>query len=210
MPLSIDNCVSSSLSLCLSLCVCRQIYQFVVHMFLHIYHWNTSWYKIKCNWLIHPLLLHSMILLKTQMFSYIGLVELLGWVNKGMLWSSYYQRCCHKYHVVVPFDNLHKILQIYIFNGKLIYVNVQEESYVEFLRIRGVPLQERTCSDNAPDVVPEVCSRPLLSWFLVLSCFMDAIGGWGSFPLLWLSMDSNNSFQICELLNIVLVESTWK
>ncbi|KAL3732414.1 hypothetical protein ACJRO7_029133 [Eucalyptus globulus] len=31
---------------------------------------------------------------------------------------------------------------------------VQEESYVEFLRIRRVPLQQRECNDNVLDVVP--------------------------------------------------------
>jgi ATP-dependent RNA helicase DDX55/SPB4 len=40
----------------------------------------------------------------------------------------------------------------------VVFLLPKEESYVEFLRIRGVPLQERTCSDNAPDVVPEIRS----------------------------------------------------
>lgn len=33
---------------------------------------------------------------------------------------------------------------------------IQEEAYVEFLRIRRVPLQERKCTDDASDVVPQV------------------------------------------------------
>jgi ATP-dependent RNA helicase DDX55/SPB4 len=35
---------------------------------------------------------------------------------------------------------------------------LQEEAYVEFLRIRRVPLLERKCADDAPDVVPQVTS----------------------------------------------------
>ncbi|KAK9154027.1 hypothetical protein Sjap_001507 [Stephania japonica] len=33
---------------------------------------------------------------------------------------------------------------------------IQEESYVEFLRIRRVPLQERESSHDVPDVVPQI------------------------------------------------------
>ncbi|CAK8566445.1 unnamed protein product [Lathyrus sativus] len=40
----------------------------------------------------------------------------------------------------------------------VIFLLPKEESYVEFLRIRRIPLQERTCSDNAPDVIPEIRS----------------------------------------------------
>ncbi|KAA8534024.1 hypothetical protein F0562_031541 [Nyssa sinensis] len=34
----------------------------------------------------------------------------------------------------------------------------KEEEYVEFLRIRRVPLEERDCSDDAPDIVPQIRS----------------------------------------------------
>ncbi|RYQ83653.1 hypothetical protein Ahy_B10g102410 isoform E [Arachis hypogaea] len=40
----------------------------------------------------------------------------------------------------------------------VVFLLPKEESYVEFLRIRRVPLQERKCSDNAPDVVPQIRS----------------------------------------------------
>ncbi|KAL2538683.1 DEAD-box ATP-dependent RNA helicase 18 [Forsythia ovata] len=33
-----------------------------------------------------------------------------------------------------------------------------EEAYVEFLRIRRVPLEERKCSDEAPDIIPQIRS----------------------------------------------------
>ncbi|XP_056683791.1 DEAD-box ATP-dependent RNA helicase 18-like [Spinacia oleracea] len=32
----------------------------------------------------------------------------------------------------------------------------KEEAYVKFLQIRRVPLQERECSNNAPDIIPQV------------------------------------------------------
>ncbi|XP_044461562.1 DEAD-box ATP-dependent RNA helicase 18 isoform X3 [Mangifera indica] len=35
---------------------------------------------------------------------------------------------------------------------------IQEEAYVEFLRIRRVPLQEKKCTDNVSDVVPQIRS----------------------------------------------------
>ena len=44
---------------------------------------------------------------------------------------------------------------------------LREESYVEFLRIRRVPLQERICADEASDVVPQVCSRPFIILFFL-------------------------------------------
>ncbi|KAJ1417714.1 RNA helicase, DEAD-box type, Q motif [Sesbania bispinosa] len=53
----------------------------------------------------------------------------------------------------------------------VVFLLPKEESYVEFLRIRRVPLQERTCSDDVSDVVPQVCFRPLLSQFLVSCIF---------------------------------------
>lgn len=74
--------------------------------FLDIYHFNAYLYRIQ---LIYALLWRSTILLKIQMFSYIELVEQLGWVNKVMLLSSYYQRYGHKYHAVMAFDNRHRI-----------------------------------------------------------------------------------------------------
>ncbi|KMS99473.1 hypothetical protein BVRB_2g044680 isoform B [Beta vulgaris subsp. vulgaris] len=40
----------------------------------------------------------------------------------------------------------------------VVFLLPKEESYVEFLQIRRVPLQERLCSDNAPDVIPEIRS----------------------------------------------------
>ncbi|KAL1368149.1 hypothetical protein AAHE18_02G100500 [Arachis hypogaea] len=40
----------------------------------------------------------------------------------------------------------------------VVFLLPKEESYVEFLRIRRVPLQERKCSDDAPDVVPQIRS----------------------------------------------------
>ncbi|KAF7830915.1 DEAD-box ATP-dependent RNA helicase 18 [Senna tora] len=38
----------------------------------------------------------------------------------------------------------------------IVFLLPKEESYVEFLRIRRVPLQERSCSNDAPDVVPQI------------------------------------------------------
>ncbi|KAL0452690.1 UNVERIFIED_CONTAM: DEAD-box ATP-dependent RNA helicase 18 [Sesamum latifolium] len=35
---------------------------------------------------------------------------------------------------------------------------IQEEAYIEFLRIRRVPLEERKCSDDAPDIIPQIRS----------------------------------------------------
>ncbi|XP_061351225.1 DEAD-box ATP-dependent RNA helicase 18 [Gastrolobium bilobum] len=40
----------------------------------------------------------------------------------------------------------------------VVFLLPKEESYVEFLRIRRVPLQEGSCSDDAPDVVPQIRS----------------------------------------------------
>lgn len=33
---------------------------------------------------------------------------------------------------------------------------MQEDAYVEFLKLRGVPLTERECPSNTEDVVPQV------------------------------------------------------
>ncbi|KAI4306496.1 hypothetical protein L6164_029769 [Bauhinia variegata] len=38
----------------------------------------------------------------------------------------------------------------------IVFLLPKEESYVEFLRIRRVPLQERRCSDDGSDVVPQI------------------------------------------------------
>ncbi|KAL2897265.1 DEAD-box ATP-dependent RNA helicase 18 [Bienertia sinuspersici] len=40
----------------------------------------------------------------------------------------------------------------------VVFLLPKEEAYVEFLRIRRVPLQERKCSDNAPDIIPQIRS----------------------------------------------------
>ncbi|KAF7148947.1 hypothetical protein RHSIM_Rhsim03G0147200 [Rhododendron simsii] len=40
--------------------------------------------------------------------------------------------------------------------SSIVFLLPKEEAYIEFLRIRRVPLEERKCSDNAPDVVPDV------------------------------------------------------
>lgn len=46
----------------------------------------------------------------------------------------------------------------------LFLVFIQEESYVEFLRIRRVPLQQRKCNDNVLDVVPLVSMVKMMFW----------------------------------------------
>ena len=45
-----------------------------------------------------------------------------------------------------------------LFTTKVINVAafLQEEAYVEFLCIRRVPLEERTCADDTHDVIPQV------------------------------------------------------
>lgn len=48
-------------------------------------------------------------------------------------------------------------------------MSFQEEAYVEFLRLRRVPLQEREFSEDASDVVPQVsknCSS-VTSFFII-------------------------------------------
>ncbi|CAK9173506.1 unnamed protein product [Ilex paraguariensis] len=40
----------------------------------------------------------------------------------------------------------------------IVFLLPKEEAYVEFLRIRRVPLEERKCSDEAPDIVPQIRS----------------------------------------------------
>lgn len=50
---------------------------------------------------------------------------------------------------------------------------MQEEAYVEFLRIRRVPLQEKKCTDNVSDVVPQVSTIPTLeTLYMLCSCFV--------------------------------------
>nr|GMD57662.1 DEAD-box ATP-dependent RNA helicase 18 [Ipomoea batatas] len=38
----------------------------------------------------------------------------------------------------------------------IIFLSPKEEAYVDFLRIRRIPLEARECSDEAPDIVPEI------------------------------------------------------
>ncbi|KAK4489297.1 hypothetical protein RD792_005101 [Penstemon davidsonii] len=38
----------------------------------------------------------------------------------------------------------------------IVFLLPKEEAYVEFLRIRRIPLEERKCSDEAPDIIPEI------------------------------------------------------
>lgn len=40
----------------------------------------------------------------------------------------------------------------------IVFLLPKEEAYVEFLRIRRVPLQERTCPDDVSDVIPQIRS----------------------------------------------------
>ncbi|KAL2541806.1 DEAD-box ATP-dependent RNA helicase 18 [Abeliophyllum distichum] len=40
----------------------------------------------------------------------------------------------------------------------IVFLMPKEEAYVEFLRIRRVPLEERKCSDEAPDIIPQIRS----------------------------------------------------
>ncbi|BBG98092.1 P-loop containing nucleoside triphosphate hydrolases superfamily protein [Prunus dulcis] len=40
----------------------------------------------------------------------------------------------------------------------IVFLLPKEEAYVEFLRIRRVPLQERKCSDDVSDVIPQIRS----------------------------------------------------
>ncbi|KAJ6429307.1 hypothetical protein OIU84_020856 [Salix udensis] len=42
--------------------------------------------------------------------------------------------------------------------SSIVFLLPKEEDYVEFLRIRRVPLLERKCEDDAPDVVPQIRS----------------------------------------------------
>ncbi|KAL1567844.1 DEAD-box ATP-dependent RNA helicase 18 [Salvia divinorum] len=38
----------------------------------------------------------------------------------------------------------------------IVFLLPKEEAYIEFLRIRRVPLEERQCSDKAPDIIPQI------------------------------------------------------
>ncbi|KAI3470922.1 hypothetical protein Pfo_027585 [Paulownia fortunei] len=40
----------------------------------------------------------------------------------------------------------------------IVFLLPKEEAYIEFLRIRRVPLEERKCSDEAPDIIPQIRS----------------------------------------------------
>ncbi|KAL2248947.1 UNVERIFIED_CONTAM: DEAD-box ATP-dependent RNA helicase 18 [Sesamum indicum] len=40
----------------------------------------------------------------------------------------------------------------------IVFLLPKEEAYIEFLRIRRVPLEERKCSDDAPDFIPQIRS----------------------------------------------------
>ncbi|KAL7109945.1 hypothetical protein ACP275_06G206600 [Erythranthe tilingii] len=40
----------------------------------------------------------------------------------------------------------------------IVFLLPKEEAYVEFLRIRRVPLEERECSDEVPDIIPQIRS----------------------------------------------------
>ncbi|XP_044461559.1 DEAD-box ATP-dependent RNA helicase 18 isoform X2 [Mangifera indica] len=42
--------------------------------------------------------------------------------------------------------------------SSIVFLSPKEEAYVEFLRIRRVPLQEKKCTDNVSDVVPQIRS----------------------------------------------------
>lgn len=88
-----------------------------------------------------------MIPLKIQMFSFTELVELLGWVDKGVPLFFYHPRCSC---ICIPISLKKNFGEINLF------ILIQEEAYVEFLRIRRVPLQGRKFSDDASDVVTEV------------------------------------------------------
>lgn len=47
----------------------------------------------------------------------------------------------------------------------IVFLMPKETDYVEFMRIRRVPLQERKCSENASDVIPIVRKPPRISFF---------------------------------------------
>ncbi|XP_028118164.1 DEAD-box ATP-dependent RNA helicase 18 isoform X2 [Camellia sinensis] len=42
--------------------------------------------------------------------------------------------------------------------SSIVFLLPKEEAYIEFLRIRRVPLEERKCSDEAPDIVSDIRS----------------------------------------------------
>lgn len=111
----------------------------------------------------------SMIHHKIQMFSFTELVELLVWVGKEVLLFFYCQRCsshiCIHLIIITCLISYHTVLCYFIYFFLLFMVAsiydilvapMQEEAYVEFLRIRRVPLLERKCTDDAPNVVPQV------------------------------------------------------
>ncbi|KAI5670438.1 hypothetical protein M9H77_10802 [Catharanthus roseus] len=40
----------------------------------------------------------------------------------------------------------------------IVFLLPKEEAYVEFLRLRRIPLEEKKCSDDAPDIIPQIRS----------------------------------------------------
>lgn len=95
-----------------------------------------------------------MILLKIQMFSYTELGAQLGWADREIQLCF----CCLRFSLLFysffsPKFRNDMFLKLIMY---LFHVFIQEESYVEFLRIRRVPLQQRKRNDNVLDVVPLV------------------------------------------------------
>lgn len=41
---------------------------------------------------------------------------------------------------------------------------LQEDAYVDFLKLRGVPLMERECSPDIVDIVPQVSFFCIIFW----------------------------------------------
>ena len=96
-----------------------------------------------------------MIHLKILMFSYIELAELHVWVDKEVQLFSYYQRLVIALYTALFSLFLHLVV-FSIYEVLIGFRLSQEEAYVEFLRIRRVPLQERICPDDVSDVVLQV------------------------------------------------------
>lgn len=118
-----------------------------------------------------------MIPLRIQMCLYIELAELQGWVEREVPLFSCYQRFANFNVKLISFPHTPPTKKKKKRNGKVkeektspgacMVLNMlflvkfkQEEAYVDFLRIRRVPLEERKSSDDVPDVIPQV------SWHL--------------------------------------------